>query len=162
MELILKEIERAVDLEIYYLALAMALTLPDMCAALASSSGETTRDLYIEWYEENLANVLPWMTAKDCWKMRSAVLHQGKTGHPHMQHPRVLFTLPNSKGVQISNNMVDGALNFYVPTFCRDVVGVTRAWLQANKDEENVVRNMPNMVQLRPNGVEVLPFPLIS
>lgn len=39
MELILKEIERALDAKLYYLALQASLTLPDICGALQSNDG---------------------------------------------------------------------------------------------------------------------------
>ena len=51
MELILKEIERALDAKLYYLALQASLTLPDICGALQSDNGKATGDKYIAWYD---------------------------------------------------------------------------------------------------------------
>lgn len=51
MELILKEIERALDAKLYYLALQVSLTLPDICAALQSDDGRASKSKYIAWYD---------------------------------------------------------------------------------------------------------------
>ncbi|EQD56665.1 hypothetical protein B1A_11430, partial [mine drainage metagenome] len=53
METILQEIERALDAHLYYLAVAMVLTLPDICAALASADGESSGQRYRDWYDAN-------------------------------------------------------------------------------------------------------------
>ena len=42
MEVITQEIERALDAGLYYLALVCTLTLPDICAALESPTGDTS------------------------------------------------------------------------------------------------------------------------
>jgi hypothetical protein len=55
MEVILREIERALVLQLYYLAVAMCLTLPDICAALEADDGETSGARYKAWYNTNLA-----------------------------------------------------------------------------------------------------------
>ena len=47
MELILKEIERALDAKLYYLALQASLTLPDICGALQSDDGVAKNYKYI-------------------------------------------------------------------------------------------------------------------
>lgn len=46
MELILKEIERALDAKLYYLALQASLTLPDICGALQSDDGVAKKHIY--------------------------------------------------------------------------------------------------------------------
>ena len=52
MELILKEIERALDAKLYYLALQASLTLPDICGALQSDDGVAKNYKYIAWYDK--------------------------------------------------------------------------------------------------------------
>ena len=47
MELILKEIERALDAKLYYLALQASLTLPDICGALQSNDGVAKKHKYM-------------------------------------------------------------------------------------------------------------------
>lgn len=47
MELIQKEIEKATTAGLYYLGLATALTLPDICAALCSANDLTSKAQFI-------------------------------------------------------------------------------------------------------------------
>ena len=42
METLLREIEHALDAGLFYLALALSLSLPDICAALDSPNGESS------------------------------------------------------------------------------------------------------------------------
>jgi hypothetical protein len=66
METILQEIDKALNAGLCYLAIAMALTVPDICAALESPNGETNGPKYKAWYNANLANRYPRITDADC------------------------------------------------------------------------------------------------
>jgi len=93
----LAEIERALNVGgLYYLAVSMALTLPDVCAAVESPDGKTSPKKYKAWYDKNLANRYVSITAEDCYSLRCGVSHQGRLGHPNFQYERILFTIPNS------------------------------------------------------------------
>jgi hypothetical protein len=164
METILQEIERALDAHLYYLAVAMVLTLPDICAALASADGESSGQRYRDWYDANLAAAYPHMTAQDCWKLRCGVLHQGQCGHPQMQYARVIFTIPNAQRIVFHNNILNDALNLDAPTFCMDVVRRVRVWYARSQHQRNVRTNLPNLVQLRPTGLApyIVGAPLIA
>src|SRR6266404_5355686 len=150
MEMILQEVDRAVRAQLFYLAVAMALTLPDICSALGSPNGETEGRKYRNWYNANLAARYPNITADDMWSLRNGVLHQGRCGHPNMQYSRILFTLPEPQGNRVHNCIVNDALNLDAIQFCRDVVDSVRVWFAANQNGKNVVVNLPNLVQYRP------------
>jgi hypothetical protein len=153
METILREIDRALDAGLYYLAIAMALTVPDVCAALESPDGETSGPKYKAWYNANLASRYPNITDADCWSLRCGVLHQGRCGHPNMQYGRILFTIPNRQNNVFHNNIINDALNLDAVLFCRDVVTCARLWFDAKWNEPVVQNNLPNLVQLRPQGL---------
>lgn len=152
METLLREIEHALDAGLFYLALALSLSLPDICAALDSPNGESSGPRYRDWYDTNLAAKYKWFTAADCWSLRCGVLHQGRFGHPNMQYARVFFTLPVPNRIRHHNNIFNDALNLDAITFCRDVVAAVRAWFQANQNSANVQRNLPKLVQFYPAG----------
>lgn len=59
LELMFLEIERALDAGLFYLAVAMSLTLPDICAALESPNGEASGPKYKAWFNANLARYFP-------------------------------------------------------------------------------------------------------
>ena len=164
METILSEIELAIKAGLYYLAVAMALTLPDICAALESEDGHTTRAKYKAWYSANLAEKYPRMTDVDCYSLRCGVLHQGRCGHPNSQYGRVIFTIPNAQQNFFHNNIINDALNLDAPQFCADVVRSVREWFVGSQHLVNVQANLPNLVRFRPLGLPpyMVGMPLIA
>jgi hypothetical protein len=96
METILLEIEKALKAGLYYIAVMMALALPDICAALESANGETSGPKYKSWYVTNFGVRYPKLSANDCYKLRCGIVHQGRLGHPSMQYGRIILTLPNT------------------------------------------------------------------
>ncbi len=164
METILSEIERALAARLYYLAIAMALTVPDICAALESPNGETTGAKYKAWYNANLADKYPRITDADCYSLRCGVLHQGRCGHPNMQYARIIFTVPNAQNNVFHNNIMNDALNLDTVIFCRDVVSSARTWFVQRANDPAVQTNLPNLMQLRPLGLApyMVGMPLIA
>jgi len=164
MESILEEIEKALEAELYYLAIAMALTMPDICAALESPNGETKGSKYKAWYNANLARIYPNITDEDCYSLRCGVLHQGRLGHSNMQYGRILFTLPNPQNNCFHNNIINDALNLDAIRFCSDVIACTRLWYNQKKDDLIIKNNLPNLVQFRPQGLApyMVGMPLIT
>lgn len=164
MEIILKEIERALDAKLYYCAIAMSLAIPDICAALESANGDSNGEKYKAWYRANLAKCYPNITDQDCWKLRCGVLHQGRFGHKQMQYGRVLFTVPNAQNNVFHNNIINDALNLDAIIFCKDVIQATRTWFNAKSNDPTVSQNLPNLVQFRPQGLApyMVGMPLIA
>jgi hypothetical protein len=154
MEMILQDIERALQQQFYYLAIAVSLSLPDICAALAEPTGSTAgrnQVAYENWYNANLAAKYPTLTASDCYRLRCGVSHQGRFGHPRMQYSRVLFTIPG--GITFHNNIINDALNLDAAIFCHDIMDSVRSWLIANKNNKTVQGNISRVVQFRPQGL---------
>lgn len=152
MDMIVLEVERAIDAGFPYLGLVVALTLPDICAALGSPGGKTDPQKYKDWFTNNLADRYPSLTCDDIWSLRNGVVHQGRFGHEKMQYSRILFTLPEARGNVYHNNIVDDALNLDAITFCKDMCCAVQTWYAANKDKPEVAANYPNLVQFRPAG----------
>lgn len=164
MDTILSEIDRAIDAELYFAALALCLTLPDICAALESSNGESNGNKYKDWYRENLQDKYPNITPADIWSLRCGVSHQGRFGNPQRQYARVLFTVPNPQGHVFHNNIVKDALNLDAIIFCRDVLSAVRGWFAEKKEDATVRENLQYLVKFRPNGIApyMVGVPLIS
>jgi hypothetical protein len=156
IQMILKEVESALDNGLFYLALTVALTIPGICAALESPAGSTSgqdKIKYKAWYSANLAIQYPNLTAEDCYSLRCGVVHQGKFGDPSkMQYARVIFTLPNAQNNVFHNNIINDALNLDAVTFCRDIIEAARVWAFAKQNDALVQQNASLLVQLRPNA----------
>ena len=154
METIFREVERALAAQLYYLAMAIALTIPDTCAALESPTGDTSgrnAEAYRDWFDANLAPRLPQLTAVDCYSLRCGVVHQGRIGHARMQYGRAIFVLPGP-AVFVGCRANDAYL-FSVVEFCRSIVEAAREWFAANRLDAHVQANLPRLVQYHPTGI---------
>ncbi len=75
MDFILNQIERALDKNLHYLAVASALTLPDLCGALEAEDGIARPAHYKTWYDKWLAPKYDVITSQDLYMLRCGVLH---------------------------------------------------------------------------------------
>jgi hypothetical protein len=165
MEMMLREIERALEARLYYSAVIMALTLPDVCAALESEDARTTKQRYMAWYRANIGAAYGFMTDEDCYSLRCGVVHQGRFGGHGMRYGRVVFTMPiPERNIVIHNNVMNDALNLDANVFCRDLIAAVRRWFAAHSQEANVQANLPNLVQLREDGLApyIVGLPVIA
>jgi hypothetical protein len=154
METILKEIEGALQANLYYLAIVMALTLPDICAALEAQDGRTSQNKYKAWYNANLAAKLSFLSADDCYSLRCGVVHQGKFGDRLTQYDRPLFVLP-SNAVFMNCKVARPDGEFYLTSaaeFCLVMIAAVRQWFAAKGQDGVVKANLPNLMQYHPTG----------
>jgi hypothetical protein len=80
------------------------------------------------------------------------VTHQGKFEHPAMQYERIFFTL-RPGGMFFHCNVFNNALNLGIPMFYKDVIDGVEAWFALKETDENVQKNLANLVQFHPNGL---------
>jgi hypothetical protein len=163
MEVITRDIERALDAGLYYLALLCTLSLPDICAALESHDGRATKRSYTGWCTKWFTEY-PEITSDDLYYLRCGVVHQGRLGHPDSQYSRILFTLPNASQNVCHRNIMRDALNLDVTLFCHDMVGAVSRWYAAKQNDSNVKSNLPRLVQYREQGLGpyLVGIPLIT
>jgi hypothetical protein len=154
METIFVEIEHAIAAGLHYSAIAMSLTIPDLCAALESSDGRTSSERYKRWYNEHFAPAYASLTADDCYSLRCGVVHQGRMGLPAgQQFARVIFVV-GAPGVH--QNIINDSLQLSAETFCADMVAAARRWFANGQGTECIVKNLPRLVHLHPTGL--LPY----
>lgn len=120
----LSEVVSAAHGGFYRLALAGALTIPDIMAALGSGTGRTSGPLYKTWFDEHAAPLFglvgrlqeesdprvrqimeyqlsqesyrPPISGHQCWLFRSAVLHQARGRQDTTETTRLAFIEPGS------------------------------------------------------------------
>jgi hypothetical protein len=164
----LNDIRRALDTRFYFLALAMALALPDICACLESAAGHNigrSAKAYKSWFDVNLASKFNNLTADDCYRLRCGVLHQGHFSHPDSQYDHIVFIPPGGplryRGdivVTMSPGVAFGSiqgkvLHIEVIWFCETIIDAVRKWLVTKVADATVQANLPNLVRLRPEGL---------
>jgi len=152
----LQQVHRALDENLYYVALFAALTIPDICGAMESGDGKAHKCRYIAWFDK-------WVTPKKysrstltgevCYYYRCAVLHQGRATHPKMPYERVLFVEPGATNNVFHNNVINDALNIDVRVFVRDILEGASKWLQEVENTDNYQRNYARFMRRFPNGL---------
>jgi hypothetical protein len=171
---ILHEIEKALDAKLYYLAIAVALSVPDICACLEFDPENPKRanmDTYSAWCEANKAGKFTNLTGEDIYRLRCGVLHFGHFQHPKVRFNRVMFIGPESAikqhdivvtvepgvsfgGISAEELRLSGKiLMLDVALFCKAIMDSARQWAVAKIDDVNVKKNLPNLVRYRPNGL---------
>jgi hypothetical protein len=164
VENITNEVLKALEAKLYYLAVVLTLTLPDICGALESVDGEASGSSYKVWCDTWMAARYPGLSGNDLYRLRCGVLHQARLGNSKMQYGRVLFTVPNAQRIILHNNVVNDALNLDATIFCRDTVQAVLAWYAAKRNDPMVQANLPSLLQFRPNGLApyIVGVPLIA
>ena len=150
---LLNEIMKAANGGMPFIAIAMAVALPDICASLASEHGRTSPDKYRKWCADNLGD-LAFVTPDDLYSMRCGVLHNGRFGDLKHNVARVIFALPAVNGqadVFVDCQMRD-AYFYSVVEFCKKITTTVHSWMHANKDDANIQKNLPSLMQYRVNG----------
>jgi hypothetical protein len=151
MDYLIRDIRGALDAGLYALALQGALAVVDICGALGSSNGRSTGDRFKGWFEEHLGDNYDLLDPEDVWLLRCGILHQGRINSSKID--AILFTLPDGRGNVFDNNVIDGALNLDLRTFCRNIAAAAEVWWEANKNTEPVATNAEHIVRVRPDGL---------
>ena len=117
----ISEIRRALDLELYNCALAIALTLPDVCGKVEFPNSKT-KERYKAWFNKyaqsyfvSVATVLPgeqlkkytWLTANECYALRCAVLHAGDYNVENIEVSLILLHAHKRNGKNYSHTVRD-------------------------------------------------------
>lgn len=153
MEDLFREIRAAIKADAWVLALFGTLAVPDICAALESSNGQTNGKKYRRWVRENLGDAYPELDPDELYRMRCSLLHQGQSSMASFK--RVIF-MRRTDGNIWHRNKVGDAFNLDLPIFCNDVMTAAEGWLEANKLRPDVVRNSVSLVRWHRGGL--LPY----
>jgi hypothetical protein len=154
----IRQIEKASDVGLYFVALNSALTVPDVCGALESENGWAHASKYAAWFDRWVAPRYAFfggtsLSGEICYSYRCAVLHQGRSARPNMPYQRVLFIEPGNSGIRAHNNVINDALNIDVQTFCADVVAGCRAWLATVEGSQPYESHWAKSMQRHPKGL---------
>lgn len=91
------DIQKAIDNSCYFSALALALTLPDICGKAAYPNESRGSKRYIDWYEEVVGitekppdedDEMPYLSGSVVYQLRCAFLHQG-TPNPNIAKNKI-------------------------------------------------------------------------
>jgi hypothetical protein len=148
---LLNEINKAASNGLPFVAVAMTVALPDICASLASEDGRSDGIRYKKWCTENLCGKFGYLTPDDLWSMRCGVFHNGRFGDMKHSVARVIFALPG--GSTFVNCKADDAYIYSVVDFCRNFTDCVYKWFENNKANHIIAGNIPRLMQYRQGGL---------
>lgn len=160
------EVDRSLEVGLYYAALSVTLSLPEICSRMEQEDRTKARgvELYSAWFDKFLGDKYGSLTGEQCYYLRCGVVHHAEFSHRKFGYSRVLFSLPEKNGNYFHNNIINDALNLDLNTFCRDVISAVEEWLSQNGEDPTVQRNLENLVSVREKGLRpyMVGMPIIT
>lgn len=141
MERFARSVEAALIHNNWYCALAISLTLPDICGRLENPK-DGSKERYIKWWDSYVLSkyqsvvgalgvVHIFLSGRDAYALRCAYLHEGTDGIEEQRAREVLsrihFIAPVS-GQTIHNNQENSVLQLQVDIFCKDICAGVDQW----------------------------------
>lgn len=142
MDHLFKEIQKSLNDGNFYAALFMVLTLPDICVSI--KNGKSSGLEYEKWFNENMPKKYTnFMSGKDCYVFRCAVLHEGtdsvlKQSKKDLIDKFVILSKKESSHLgYLRGNTYNGVpqeakLILNLHTFCNEVIFSAERFLEDN------------------------------
>jgi hypothetical protein len=152
MEELIQQIRLASTHGLYYLALLGALSLPDICGALASDNGRASGSKYKDWLRRHVPGQASG--ADEIYGLRCSLLHQGQA-MPHNGHFPIAFTAPGTGQLHNLSTVVGNSQVGWlsIEMFVDEVTQGAELWLTQYGSSKTVVRNLEKFARLRPEGL---------
>lgn len=169
LESILNDMWRAFDAGLYYPALLVALTLPEVCSALSMSKEEFVKEKHYSAFIDTYAKAFHLgLDGRECYRLRGGIIHRANaSGHPHFAASHVIFTVPESSvSMHALSLVVDeaAAAMLDMKSFLSGMDSAVRKWFLDFSTDELVQGNIRSLLSLRPNGVSpfLAGFPVVA
>lgn len=165
--------------ENWYAALALALTMPDICGRVdspKSPSGPRYAAWFDAWmrsqhYESSVparfAEIVPgvrqenggWvrtiMSGDDCYALRCGFLHQGGADVSEQRAAKIRAALDSfhfivpPAGLTIHKNQADRVLQLQVDMFCHEIADAVDAWALKNEGTPAFQKGVSNLLSIQ-------------
>ena len=118
-------------------ALAMALTLPDICANIEGTEGKPA-EKYKTWFDKNLKHIYlggaagqePLLSGSDCYALRCSYLHDGSEspGDHHKARQVIKRYHFREPDFFMHRNRINDTLQLRVDLFCEEICTAVEQW----------------------------------
>jgi hypothetical protein len=149
---VLADIQKAIEARLYYPALLTALTVPDICAALALDNSIFVKEKhYVDFVDKYAAPRQLGLTGLECYRLRGGVVHRANmVGNPKFNSTHVVFSLPETNpkihGLSIESGPNKGAM-LDLLSFCNAMDAAAKAWYEDHQNDAKVASNMKNLLR---------------
>lgn len=162
LALVLADINRCIEAKLYYPALLIALTVPEICAALALDKNTfVKRPHYAEFIDKYTPLTGSALSGELCYQLRGGLVHRANlAGHDKFPNSHVLFSIPET-GMGIHGFVLKSALKpdhesamiFDLASFCKTIIDAAYKWYEDHQNDPMVAKNMKNLIRYAPNGI---------
>ena len=161
MHTLIAQTRKALEAELYYVALFTALTVPDIASALESSGGRASSKRFAAWYETWVRPLLKEsrgrenpLSGDECYGFRCALLHQGRSQRASDQYSHIMFIEPGHPNFSIHYCLVGGsALLIQLDEFVHEVLRGCELWLGTVQGTAPFERNYASFAKRHPQGL---------
>lgn len=151
------QMKQASDAGLFFPALVLALTLPDICSALASENGRSSGSKYRQWIREWVYPDWSDDFPEKLWDYRCALLHQGRSTQGKSGSFPIAFIVPDPNRPRLHNITTsfgaDEVTWCDVTSLVNDVGRAVGTWLSAHGRSSLVRRNLERSIHLRAKGI---------
>ena len=155
---------------LFYPALLVALTLPEICSGLELENSEQVKGTHYKAFLSKYCDLeIMGSTPDECYALRGGVIHKGNAAaHQHIGYDHFIFTLPNIQKNVVHNCIFEiqgkKAKNLDILTFCAAMERAVRNWYGEKCGDPLVEKNAEALLSLRPNGLSpfIVGLPLIA
>lgn len=158
LETILQDVRRTLDAELYYPAILVSLTIPEICAGLAKDRSRFVKEAdYVGFVDNYTTPPALGLDGKSCYQIRGGLVHRADLrAHPHFGGTHVIFITPESRGAMHGFAVQSGdklAAMIDMDLFCGEMTAGARRWYADHASDPVVDENVKSLIRLRPNGV---------
>ncbi|KAA5532638.1 hypothetical protein F0919_17810 [Taibaiella lutea] len=155
--------------ENYYSALALALTMPDICGKMefpklgSEARSKNWFDKYMRKnYEcEIMEKHVVFMTAGDCYALRCSFLHEAKDD---IEHQRASDTLKRFQFTTLGIHRIktDEILNLNVSNFCLEICAAVDEWIDGVSSDNEIMERTNLLLTIKDSTYSPIPFVTIG
>jgi hypothetical protein len=158
LEQIMMDIKRSLAAHLYYPALLIALTIPDICMSLMYDVRKSVKENHYAWFVDKYTTESALgVSGSACYRTRCGIVHRANvTGNSKSQWTGVIFTIPESRAMMHAfsiQNQAGRAAMLDLVTFCDEIIVAARRWHRDNMTNPQVASNMDLLITFRPNGL---------
>ena len=169
LSVILSDVQKSIEGHLYYPALLVALTIPEICSALSLDKTTFVKEKhYVAFIDKYTTPLDLGIAGLDCFRLRGGMVHRANlSGHAHFPTDSVIFTVPET-GIALHGPIFDvsgrTAMVIDLVLFCKEMTAAVHRWYEDHHNDPKVEQNMKNLIRSCPAGLApfVVGAPLIA